>query len=220
MRTSRSRHRVLASAAAVVVSSLGIVGGVAACAASRDVVGPKSVAGSPPDVLKLPARVVSGDSSGTTTLSPVNIAAVAPSTDGTLRSGQPSSSEMAGGRTTGPTRTVVRTTTRATKPTMVDGPYFEFQVEKPVTQAPGSPGPRYPDSLRVAKTEGIVMAQFVVDTLGHAIPETYKVLKSDHDLFTQAVRAALPNMRFQPALIGGRKVKQLVQQPFVFSLTK
>ena len=26
--------------------------------------------------------------------------------------------------------------------------YFEFQVEKPVVQAPGSPGPNYPDMLR------------------------------------------------------------------------
>jgi protein TonB len=46
------------------------------------------------------------------------------------------------------------------------------------------------------------------------------VLKSSHELFTQAVKNALPNMRFYPAEVGGKKVKQLVQQPFTFSLSK
>ena len=49
---------------------------------------------------------------------------------------------------------------------------------------------------------------------------TFKVLKSTHDLFTNAVKAALPNMKFYPAEVGGKKVKQLVQMPFQFSLTK
>ena len=48
---------------------------------------------------------------------------------------------------------------------------------------------------------------------------TFKVLKSSHDLFTNEVRAVLPNMRFNPALVGGRKVKQLVQMPFQFNLS-
>jgi periplasmic protein TonB len=34
------------------------------------------------------------------------------------------------------------------------------------------------------------------------------------------VKAALPNMKFYPAEVGGKKVKQLVQMPFQFSLTK
>ena len=49
---------------------------------------------------------------------------------------------------------------------------------------------------------------------------TVTVLKSSHDLFTNSVRSALSNMRFYPAEIGGRKVKQLVQQPFNFTLTR
>jgi protein TonB len=48
----------------------------------------------------------------------------------------------------------------------------------------------------------------------------FKVLKSSHDLFTNAVKQALTGMRFYPAEIGGRKVKQLVQQPFNFTLTR
>ena len=49
---------------------------------------------------------------------------------------------------------------------------------------------------------------------------TFEIIKSDHDLFTNAVRNSLPNFRFFPAELGGRKVKQLVQMPFVFSLSK
>jgi protein TonB len=102
----------------------------------------------------------------------------------------------------------------------VDQPYFEFQVEKQVIQAPGSPTPRYPDILKQAGVEGEVLAQFVVDTSGRAEINTFKVLKTTHELFTVAVRSALPTMRFFPAEVGGRKVKQLVQQPFSFTIQK
>ena len=101
-----------------------------------------------------------------------------------------------------------------------DQPYFEFQVEKPVVPAPGSISPRYPDMLRQAGVEGEVLAQFVVDTTGKAEPGSLKILKSSHDMFVQSVKNALPQMKFIPAEVGGRKVKQLVQQPFSFSITK
>jgi len=101
-----------------------------------------------------------------------------------------------------------------------DQPYFDFQVEKPVVAAPGSQGPSYPDMLRSAGIEGQVLAQFVVDTTGRADMSTFKALRSDNDLFTTAVKNALGRMRFLPAEVGGRKVKQLVQQPFQFSLNR
>ncbi len=101
-----------------------------------------------------------------------------------------------------------------------DQPYFEFQVEKPVVPAPGSVSPRYPDMLRQAGVEGEVLAQFVVDTTGRAESGSLKILKTSHDLFVQSVKNALPQMRFIPAEVGGRKVKQLVQQPFSFSIAK
>jgi protein TonB len=107
-----------------------------------------------------------------------------------------------------------------TAPVNTEQAYFEFQVEKQVAPHSGNPTPRYPDMLRSANVEGEVLAQFVVDTTGRADMGTFKVLKSSHDLFTNAVRAALPSMRFYAAEIGGRKVKQLVQMPFQFALTK
>ena len=59
--------------------------------------------------------------------------------------------------------------------------------------------------LRSANVEGEVLAQFVVDTTGTAEMSTFKVLKSTHELFTQAVKNALPNMRsIPPKSAGGR----------------
>ena len=105
-------------------------------------------------------------------------------------------------------------------PVSANQTFFEFQVERTVSPMPGNPGPRYPDVLRDAKIEGEVLAQFVVDTTGRADMATFKVLKSTHDLFTNAVKASLPNMKFYPAEVGGKKVKQLLQMPFQFNLTK
>jgi hypothetical protein len=97
--------------------------------------------------------------------------------------------------------------------------YFEYQVEKPVMQAQGGAAPVFPDSLKQAGVEGEVLTSFVVDTTGLADPASLKIIKSTHQLFTQSVAAALPNMRFTAALIGGRKVRQLVMQPFMFRIT-
>ena len=106
-------------------------------------------------------------------------------------------------------------------PTTANQTYFEFQVEKAASvRATTTPAPKYPAELRAANIEGEVLAQFTVDTAGAAVMETFKVLKSTHDLFTQAVKSALPAMRFNPALVGGRPVRQLVQMPFQFNLSK
>ena len=87
-------------------------------------------------------------------------------------------------------------------------------------QAPKSAVPRYTEILKSAGVEGEVLASFVVDTTGKAEPGSFKVLHATHELFASAVRSALPNMNFLPAEVGGKKVKQLVQQPFVFAIMK
>ncbi len=97
--------------------------------------------------------------------------------------------------------------------------YFEFQVEKQAAPNPINPQPRYPSLLRAAHVEGEVLVQFVVDTTGRPDVSTFKVLKSTHDLFAQSVKAVLPNMKFYPAEVGGKAVKQLVQMPFQFKLS-
>lgn len=99
-----------------------------------------------------------------------------------------------------------------------DQTYYEFQVEKQAARLPGTGDPIYPEMLKAAGFQGKVLVTFVIDTTGRADPATFKVLSSSHDLFTKAVREQLPRMKFLPAEVGGRKVKQLVQQPFEFSI--
>jgi protein TonB len=74
--------------------------------------------------------------------------------------------------------------------------------------------------LESSHVEGEVLAQFVVDTSGRAEMNTFKVLKSSNELFTSSVKNVLPQMRFYAAEVGGHKVKQLVQMPFVFKVPK
>ena len=63
----------------------------------------------------------------------------------------------------------------------------------------GDPTPRYPSILQSAGVEGRVLAQFAVDTLGHADMNTCKVLQASRELFAQAVRRVLLSSRFFPA---------------------
>ena len=100
------------------------------------------------------------------------------------------------------------------------GVYFEFQVEKPAAPRAGNRPPKYPDELRKAGVEGQVLAQFVVDTLGIPNVRSFKVLRSTDPQFTASVREALADFRFHPAEVGGRPVRQLVQMPFVFGISK
>jgi protein TonB len=98
--------------------------------------------------------------------------------------------------------------------------YFEFQVEKPAEMLAESPKPKYPSVLESSGIAGEVQAQFVVSSAGKADMDTFKVLKSTNELFTQAVKNVLPRMRFSPAMIGGKPVNQLVQQSFQFAVPR
>jgi periplasmic protein TonB len=98
--------------------------------------------------------------------------------------------------------------------------YFEFQVEKPAEMLQDSPKPRYPSVLESSGIAGEVQAQFVVRSDGKADMDSFKVLKSTNELFTQAVKNVLPRMHFSPAMIGGKPVNQLVQQAFQFAVPR
>jgi protein TonB len=100
-----------------------------------------------------------------------------------------------------------------------DHVYSETQVDKPALSVPGAT-PRYPEVLRAAGVEGRVEVSFVVDTTGRAESGSLRIISATNELFGAAVRTALPAMRFLPAESGGRKVKQLVQQPFVFTIAR
>ncbi len=101
-----------------------------------------------------------------------------------------------------------------------NAPFLADQVEKQVSLAPGSKPPRYPETLRAAGVEGRVVALFIVSDRGVVEAGSIRILRSDNPLFDDAVRSSLGRMRFVPAESGGKKVRQQVQMPFLFTLSR
>jgi len=99
-----------------------------------------------------------------------------------------------------------------------DQTYLDFQVEE-VVRIKDAVAPQYPGQLRAAGVDGQVLVQFVVDERGRAQMGTFKVLKSSANAFSESVKRAISETTFHPAEIQGRKVKQLVQQPFKFAVS-
>lgn len=94
------------------------------------------------------------------------------------------------------------------------------QVEIPVVLDKRSPLPRFPQSLKHAGVEGMARLSFVVDTLGRVELGTAQVVESTHPAFALAVQATLPRLRFSPARVGGRPVRQLVEFPVQFRIDR
>ena len=85
---------------------------------------------------------------------------------------------------------------------------------------PHSPLPRYPEMLTTQRIEGGVRVRFVVSANGRAELNTLEILDATHPAFIEAVRAVLPRLRFAPAKLGRTNVRQLVEIPFGFQLTR
>jgi beta-lactamase regulating signal transducer with metallopeptidase domain len=115
--------------------------------------------------------------------------------------------------------------------------YFEYQVTEPVKTLPGTAAPIYPVAEKAAGKEGEALAQFIVNKLGRPEVGSLKFLRKsklpadgkrvsapkaegEYMAFENAVRDALPYMRFAPAKLNGEAVRQVVQMPFVFALAK
>ena len=74
----------------------------------------------------------------------------------------------------------------------------------------------YPPELVASGTSGIVIVEFVVDSMGMVEQPTFGVLSSTHPLFARAVQDALVRVHFSPAQSRGRAVRQIVQMQFRF----
>ena len=94
----------------------------------------------------------------------------------------------------------------------------EFRADTMVTRFAESAAPSYPPKLLEMKVEGGAYVQFVVDTTGLADTTSFRVISATHPEFAQSVRDALPGMRFSPAILRSKKVRQLVEQPFMFKI--
>lgn len=101
-----------------------------------------------------------------------------------------------------------------------DSVLTEVEVDSAVKRYEWSAAPDYPITMLQKNIEGAAFVVYVVDTLGVADTASFTVVRATHDEFVEAVRAAMPKMRFRPAILGGYKVRQLVQQNFAFKIQR
>ena len=94
--------------------------------------------------------------------------------------------------------------------------YSEFVVDKTVWPRRGNPMPHYPGSLERAGVEARFVVRFVVDSTGKVDPRQMDFPTSAERGFIESVKYALLRSRYFPAELGGVRVRQLVQQEFVF----
>ena len=90
-------------------------------------------------------------------------------------------------------------------------------VDTPATPPAGVSGlPIYPDSMYAARLSGRVEVEFVVNAEGRVRMDTFNVVSTTHRVLAEAVRRALEQTGFVPAVRAGQRVSQVVQMPFQF----
>ncbi len=95
--------------------------------------------------------------------------------------------------------------------------YTAQQVDSPaVLDTVRSPPVLYPQSMRASGTNGLVVAEFIVDSAGRVEPDNIGVMSATDPLFADAVRDALSRATFYPARLKGRSVRQIMRLPFSF----
>ncbi len=99
-----------------------------------------------------------------------------------------------------------------------DDVYTSFEVDNAVQVSSGSTVPGYPPDLLKRRIQGKVVVRFIVDTTGTVDIKSLEILNSTDPQFAASVLAALPGMRFSPARLNGKRVRQLVEQPFRFNI--
>jgi TonB family protein len=86
-------------------------------------------------------------------------------------------------------------------------------LERPAILAENQPRPAYPAALLHDRVQGEVHIRVTVLPSGRADSSTVVVLASSHALFTQAVEALLPQLKFWPAEVGGTLGKNCQPNP-------
>lgn len=98
------------------------------------------------------------------------------------------------------------------------GPYNAFEVEVPASSL-SKTGPDYPERAIRLGMSGTVIARFVVGANGR-VERDIAILDSTSPEFASSVESFLRRARYSPARVGGRSVRQMVEQRFVFELRR
>jgi periplasmic protein TonB len=102
--------------------------------------------------------------------------------------------------------------------TVPDNAFSVLDVDSAAVRDPSSAAPAYPPLMREKGIEGYATLRFVIDSTGLIDMATVTLVDASHAEFVQAVRDAMPKMRFRPAMMGLQAVRQLAEQPFKFEI--
>lgn len=105
-------------------------------------------------------------------------------------------------------------------PQNVDNAFSVLDVDSAAVRDPNSAAPAYPALMMTKGIEGFAAMRFVVDTTGRIDMGTVELLQATNAEFIQAVREAMPRMRFRPAKMGPTFVRQLAEQLFKFEIRR
>ena len=79
-----------------------------------------------------------------------------------------------------------------------------------------SPAPHYPGRMMAERTQGRVEVRYIVEADGRVDPASIEPLWASHPEFIPAVKEALKEGRFHPALFNGRPIRRQVYQAVSF----
>lgn len=98
------------------------------------------------------------------------------------------------------------------------GAFTVVSVDSVAERDPRSAAPEYPPGMLAQNIEGTAVFRFVIDSTGLVDMTTVREMSATRKEFADAVRVAMPRMRFRPAMRNLVYVRQLVEQPFAFRI--
>ena len=93
-------------------------------------------------------------------------------------------------------------------------------LDTSAVQLPENPKPVYPEDMLRQAVEAQFVVYFVIDSTGVVDTSTIEVPPSVKKSFAVAVRTALSQWHFYPAIKQGRPVRQFVGQEFLFRIVR
>lgn len=135
---------------------------------------------------------------------------------GEPRAGEPSAAEQTGAVATG--SAMDADAEIAAMNALLANAYQIVEVDSAAERDPSSAAPVYPAALETRGVEGYVIVRFVVDSTGRVDMASVMTVETTAPDFDRAVREAMPGMRFRPAKVGERPVRQLAEQLFRFEV--
>ncbi len=97
--------------------------------------------------------------------------------------------------------------------------FMEAAVDERPERLSG-PLPRYPEMLRQAGIEGVVMLEFVIDTSGHVEEELIKIVNSTNRAFEGPAKDVIRRSLYRPGRVRGQAVRVLVTQQIGFTIQR